>query len=82
MNKNWKIDTKYYTTTYIHTEGPLYYTLLDKIYDSVGRHFLTGNYIARFEAAAEGRGEGEHFICTVLPQLCPHLRNINIVMGR
>ena len=51
-------------------------------YDHVGRHFLTGNYIARFEAAAGGRGEGQHFICTVRTQLCSHLRNINIVMGR
>ena len=51
-------------------------------YDHVGRHFLTGNYTARFEAAAGGRGEGQHFICTVRTQLCSHLRNINIVMGR
>ena len=50
-------------------------------YDHVGRHFLTGNYIARFEAAAGG-GEGADFICTGGTQLCSHLRNINIVMRR
>ena len=62
----------------MHWRSFINYALL---YDLVGRHFLTGNYIARFEAAAGG-GEGGHFICTVRAQLCSHLRNINIVMGR